>query len=210
MALFTVIDYDNLIQQQPGFLRDYPKYNEWLEKVSLLSEDNQETVNEVVDAMNLDNATGDILDKLGEIVGIQRSQIILDSGDSPTDDQYRKVIKGRIAQNYWDGTFEGFVDILNTVFEGSLTFSLIDNQDMSVNVLVSGLVDATDLELLVKGYYTPKAMGVGIGYNLSEVINEEFSFEESLEFIQITLAFPQNNNPIVDNVFLINGGFYSG
>lgn len=210
MPLFTVQTYDILIQQQPGFLRDYPKYNEWLEKVSLLSEDNQETVNEIVDAMAIDNATGDILNKLGEIVGIQRSQIILDSGDAATDAQYRKVIRGKIAQNYWDGTFEGFVEILNTVFAGSLTFSLIDNQDMSVSVFVQGLVDATDLELLVKGYYTPKAMGVGIGYNLSEIIDEEFSFEESLTIKQRINAFPQNNNPIVDVAILINGEFYSG
>lgn len=207
----NITDFENLIQQQPGYLRDYPKFNEWLKGVSDLSEDTQQIVIDVINAMAINNATGDLLNKLGELVGIKRNQIILDSGLLIDDVGYRKVIKGKISQNYWDGSFEGFVEVLNTVFEGTLEFSLIDNQDMSATVLVAGLENDQDLELLTKGYYTPKAMGVNLVYNLSEFSDEEFTFvEELVEIRQITNAFPQNNNPIVENVVLINGEFYSG
>jgi len=164
MAVFDVVGYAELIQQQPGFLQDYPKFNEWLEQYSGLSTDNQQTVIDIVDAMSIDNASGDVLNKLGELVGIKRNQIILDSGDLIDDENYKKVIKGKIAQNYWDGTLEGFEDILNLVFDTNFQFLVVDNQDMSVDVFIFGTYTALDEELLTKGYYTPKAMGVNVDY----------------------------------------------
>lgn len=159
-----VVGYNELIAQQPGFLKDYPKFNEWLEEYSGLSTDNQQTVLDIIDAMEIDNASGDMLNKLGELVGIKRTQIILDSGDFIDDINYKKVIKGLIAQNYWDGTLGGFENILNLVFEADFQFLVVDNQDMSVDVFIFGTYTSLDEELLTKGYYTPKAMGVNVNY----------------------------------------------
>lgn len=182
MAVFDVIGYKELIQQQPGFLSDYPKFNEWLENVANLSVDNQQTVVDIVTAMNINNSTGDLLNKLGELVGIKRTQIILDSGNLIDDVNYRKVIKGKIAQNYWDGTTEGFENVLNTVFSLDFEFYVVDNQDMTVDVFISGLYTSLDAELLTKGYYTPKAMGVDINYFLLEPIT--FGWDLDTDTIQ--------------------------
>lgn len=164
MAIFDVVGYDELIAQQPGFLKDFPKFNEWLEDYSVLSTDNQQTVVDIIEAMLIDDATADVLNKLGELVGIKRDQIILDSGLLIDDINYKKVIKGKIAQNYWDGSLEGFEDILNLIFDVDFQFLVIDNQDMSIDVFIFGTYTAMDDELLTKGYYTPKAMGVNVNF----------------------------------------------
>lgn len=164
MSIFNVVGYDELIAQQPGFLKDYPKFNDWLEQYSGLSTDNQQNVLDIIDAMSIDNATADVLNKLGELVGIKRNQIILTSGLLIDDINYKKVIKGKIAQNYWDGTLDGFEDILNLIFDADFEFLVTDNQDMSIDVFIFGTYTALDNELLTKGYYTPKPMGVEVNF----------------------------------------------
>lgn len=180
MAIFDVVGYDELIAQQPGFLKDYPKFNDWLEQYSGLSTDNQQTVIDIIDAMSIDNATADVLNKLGELVGIKRNQIILTSGLLIDDTSYKKVIKGKIAQNYWNGSLEGFENILNLVFDTDFQFLVIDNQDMSIDVFVFGTCTALDDELLAKGYYTPKAMGVNASFFKTTAISFGFDLDTGI------------------------------
>lgn len=182
MPIFKIASYEDLITQEPGFLLEYTKFNAWLKESTKLSVDNQQTVLNVLNAMSIDNAFGNILDKLGELVGIKRTQIILNSGELIDDTNYRKVIKGKIAQNYWNGTLEGFQEILNTVFSSDFEFFIVDNQDMSIDVFLSGLFTATDQELLTKGYYTPKPMGVDVNYFLLEAVS--FGFDLDTDTIQ--------------------------
>lgn len=156
--------FENLIGRQPGFLKTFEKFNDWLESLYGLAEDNQQTVVDIITATAIDNAEGVLLDILGELVGIKRTQIILDSGTLILDADYRKVIKGKIAQNYFDGTATGMEEILNIVFAGEFQFVVQDNQDMSIDIFILGILSSLDEELLIKGYYTPKPMGVNINY----------------------------------------------
>lgn len=210
MPLFSAKQPQYFLDRQPAWNLEFPKYTDWLTAVSEFFVDESQVTIDTITGIGLDVAVGDALDKLGEVVGIKRSQVELDSELLPDDDRYRKIIGGKIAQNNWDGSYEGFTNILNTVFLGSLVFSIVDNQNMTITIVVEGLSDAEDLELLVKGYYTPKPMGVGIIFALSESLDQEFSLEGTLSVQSIMNAFPQSSNPTVDGRILINGAFYSG
>lgn len=210
MPLFEVKQPQYFLNRQPAWNLEFPKYTSWLTGVSEFFVDESQVTLDAITGIGLDAAIGDALDKLGEVVGIKRTQVELNSQLLLTDDKYRKVIKGKIAQNNWDGTFEGFTSILNLIFTGDLVFTVVDNQDMTITIVVQGLDDAEDLELLTKGYFTPKPMGVGITFSLSENLDQSFSLESGLTLQSIMNAFSQNSNPIVDGRMLINGEFYSG
>ena len=92
---------------------DKPNYNAYvksfLDKVSPIV-DSFDSFNTL---FNIDNAVGDQLDKIGQIVGVQRELPISDP-DIPSvldDDLFRAVIKARIYSNLWDGTNEGLIKL---------------------------------------------------------------------------------------------------
>lgn len=210
MPLFSVKQPQYFLNRQPAWNLEFPKYTDWLTAVSEFFVDESQVTLDAITGIGLDVAIGDALDKLGEVVGIKRTQVGLDSEALLSDTQYRKVIKGKVAQNNWDGSYEGFTAILNLIFEGDLVFTVVDNQDMTITIVVEGLEDAEDLELLTKGYFTPKPMGVGIIFSLSQALDQSFSLESGLTTQVIMNAFSQNSNPIIDGRILINGQFYSG
>jgi len=62
----------------------------------------------VRNALNVDTATGDALDKLGELVGEARQ--------SRTDDLYRLYIKARIRVNLAVGTYDSIYSVARALF----------------------------------------------------------------------------------------------
>ena len=102
---------------------------------------------------NLDQATGDALDKLAYLAGISRV-LPVDDPDIPnqlSDKSLRKVIKSKINQNHWDGTMQGWLNIMQIIFPDS-SYDIQDNFDMSVNILViDPNIDDETIALLFNG-----------------------------------------------------------
>lgn len=147
----------------------------------------------LIPAFDIDSAVGVQLDILGEWIG--RSRIVSDpiSGiyfewdteglgydqgvwqgpydpdtgyTSLSDETYRIILKAKIAINNWNGENDSFKTIIDSALEGSgLEMQIVDNQDMSISVLVFPVTDMSDvsLELIAairQGYLTVKAAGV--------------------------------------------------
>lgn len=80
------------------------------------------------------------------------------------DDLYRAVLKSRIAINQWDGTVGGAYAAWQISF-GAVTLSIIDHQDMSITVgLSGGDVSAALRALLINNHLPLKPVGVRIRY----------------------------------------------
>lgn len=117
---------------------------------------------------NLDTAAGEQLDTLGSLVGISRKLPISNSNIDPilNDDTYRKVILSKIMANHWNGSIEGLEGILQKVFP-DLSYSIVDNQDMSYNVvIIDPDYDEQVVELLFEGYILPKPSGIKVNYTI--------------------------------------------
>jgi Protein of unknown function (DUF2612). len=82
------------------------------------------------------------------------------------DDQYRTLLKARIAANHWDGTIPGAYRVWEVVFRNERSIIFIqDNQDMSMIVGIAGLPLNAVLQALLTGGYIPlKPEGVRIRY----------------------------------------------
>ena len=83
-------------------------------------------------------------------------------GLSPTlsDDVFRKVLLAKIIQNQWDGTEEHFQEIWDATMAGEMDAVYHDNQDMSMDVDISGYTEPVMVELILAGYIVPKPLGV--------------------------------------------------
>lgn len=156
-------EYLSLITSQ---YKGSPKYLKYVKKTLDMISPIVDCLNSFVDIFNLENAKGDQLDKLGDIVGISRI-LPLDNPDIPSvldDNTYKSVIRCKILFNQWDGTNEGLLEILKSVLPG-IPIAFDDNQDMSISIVIlTNSVDDTTKSLISNGYIIPKPAGVSVNY----------------------------------------------
>lgn len=83
------------------------------------------------------------------------------------DDAYRVALKAQAALNQWDGRIETAIADINPIFPNNPIW-IIDNQDMSMTVVVAGdQLDPVYAALLTGGYLALKPAGVRINYLFS-------------------------------------------
>lgn len=119
-------------------------------------------------AFALDNAAGDQLDMIGEVVGATRMlNYVPASGDRMMDDdEYRMVLKLTIAQNVWDGTLGSLRKIYSDVFGSSVTVVYVDNQNMTLTISVYGDLSTRETEILDRAGLLLVPLGVGKTVNV--------------------------------------------
>ena len=86
---------------------------------------------EIPAAYDLETASGAQLDALGDLLNVPRPL------PSTSDENYRFLLRARIAVHHWDGTNESLPEVLEAAFPGREA-KLIDNQDGTVTASVSG------------------------------------------------------------------------
>ena len=139
-----------------------PKFLKWLDTNIQPFFDAETLLKAMDNDFEIDNAVGKQLDVTGDIVGRNRV-LSFDpvNGDSPIldDDTYRLLQKAKISMNMWDGTIPGVLDLWENLFP-KYRLVIQDNQDMTMDLYVIGLVSPLEKELLGRGYIAPKPMGV--------------------------------------------------
>lgn len=142
--------------------RTSPKLNKLLLVLLKKFDDVSQVLVRMDTALDLDIATGAQLDMLGATVGANRTVNFQPSnGVSPTLDDftYRLYIKAKIAQNQWDGTISSLYPIWQTLFpSGSII--VVDNQNMTADIVLKGAFTSIIQDLIVNGYIVPRAEGV--------------------------------------------------
>ncbi len=160
--------------------REQPKY---MAVLSAYLETLQHVLN-ILNAWNehfhLEDAVGNQLDLLGEIVGRRRVLNFQPEGYSARldDENYRLILKAKILQNQWDGTIAGMQALFQSIFPDQ-TLVLIDNQDMTMRATVVGLADSLQVQLLNHGYILPKPEGVRL--HVTTIQNKIFAYDRQTE-----------------------------
>lgn len=82
------------------------------------------------------------------------------------DDNFRRLVKARIAANHWDGSVPQAYAVWRMVFADTGSILVIqDNQDMSMSVGIAGIrLDAVFRALLTGNYIPLKPEGVRINW----------------------------------------------
>ena len=104
----------------------------------------------------IDNAEGDQLDKIADYFGLTR-ELPFSDPDIPSvldDELLRIVIKSR--------------NIITTMFPNA-SYSVVDNQDMSVDVvMIDPGASMAKIGLLFNGYIVPKPSGVNVNWTIQD------------------------------------------
>jgi hypothetical protein len=160
----AISKYTDLITSQH---KTRPKFMTWLSAALTIVDDGVTTVSGLPADFDIDTAVGVQLDVLGQIVGRERTLTFQPTdGSSPVldDDNYRTVLKAKIAQNHWDGTIGQVQELWQALFPEQLLV-IVDNQDMSVNLAVVGITTQLEKDLVSNGYIIPKPAGVKANYS---------------------------------------------
>ena len=139
-----------------------PKFLNWLDTNIQPFFDGEKLLKSVDDYFNIAVNQGVQLDVTGGIVG--RNRVLsfdpADGSSSILDDEtYRLLQKAKISMNQWNGTIPGVFELWENLFP-QYQLILQDNQDMTMDLYVVGLVKPLERELITRGYIAPKPMGV--------------------------------------------------
>lgn len=121
-------------------------------------------------------AKGDQLDVVAKLVGSDRRFPPIPIPGYPTllpDDIFRLVVLAKIAQNQWDGTYASFKELWDATLGDWMDATFTDNQDMTMDVDITGTVEAVMTELILAGYIIPKPMGVGMNVEITQPFTAE-------------------------------------
>ena len=155
--------YLNLI---PSEHRLSPNFINWLIfGIQKLQDDNSSAL-DIINAFDLDTATGTQLDIIGSLIGISRQLDFQPRSDisSILDDvYYRLLLRARIVWNQWKGTIKELYEAWQVIFPAG-NLLIMDNQDMSMDIVVSGNFSVMERELINNGLIIPKSEGVRINY----------------------------------------------
>lgn len=141
---------------------------------------------------DLNYAVGHQLDIIGQWVGISRDIKVPLSGEyfsfnvltlgfdegywdqalgtanSVLDDNdYRRVIRAKIALNMWDGTVESAQNALLLAMPTNPVY-ISDWQNMSMTLMIAGLLTPVNFALITQGYFDLRPSGVKISYATAE------------------------------------------
>lgn len=144
-------------------------------------------------------AEGVQLDMIGQYIGQSRRLNLNISGldSSLSDEDYRFLLKARIAQQAWDGTIDGIYSLWNDLF-GEETFVIVDNQDMSCSFTINpASMTQVQIELVISNMIIPKPAGVSYTYNfISKVL---FSYDLNTEYFKgYDLGYWNGGSPFED------------
>jgi hypothetical protein len=229
MGLFFPLNY--LIAQWPGTdnpsddcCGDYldlipppnsiqPNFTEWVCKNICPLVDIQDAAQAMYQAFTLENAVGVQMDILGAILGVSRTVTFEPGGGvSPvlSDAYYRIVLTAKIILNHWDGTKDQIYDFWAAFFP-QYPVLILDNQDMTMSVLVVGMPNNLDGSaeyaydsdtdslkgydlgyweplssllrgLVTHGYFVPKPAGVRVEYSFMD--DPAFSYDLNTDLMK--------------------------
>lgn len=133
---------------------------------------------------------GNQLDKLGGLIG-QARRVYFKANPNlspPTlaqwvelgDNDYRDLLKNKMMINTWDGKASTLQEYWSQLYPGGI-ISIQDNQDMTVDITLSGTLSSTTINLILNGYIIPRPQGVE--YNIYYSDLPFFGFDRDDEYI---------------------------
>ena len=137
---------------------------------------------------DLENAIGKQLDALGAIVGADRQLPFAVEGSDGwlNDDDYRLLIRARIASNIWDGTNEGLTQVLRAVF-ANYGFSFVDGgtdaemDAMTMKYQIRGQLSDLQKQMIRGDLIAPRPAGVSVVYEfVGTVVNTNITTDARL------------------------------
>lgn len=188
LPTFSPINWENMAYYIKLLTSEYQlatNFKQWLQDNLQKAEDGMTSANALNNNFDLDFAIGTQLDMLGEILGQSRTLTFQPTdGTNPIleDDIYRKLLKAKVVLNHWDGQLYSIEQKWTSIFPGTQII-IIDNQDMTLSVSVTGEISLLIQEMIEHDMIMPRPQAVGINYTWAVTVTKKFCFDmDTLEY----------------------------
>ena len=164
--------YKDLITSQH---RGKPKYMATVTDLLRYSDDIYATAVYMDEEFDLDLAVGAQEDVLGRLVGADRElgfQPHTQDTATLNDEDYRILLKAKIAKNLWKGGIDDLQRIWRTLFDQDIV--IIDNQDMTIEVQIRNVPSSVVHEMILQGYIVPKPQSVRMNYHIIRELDSQY------------------------------------
>jgi hypothetical protein len=135
-----------------------PQFLAWLTVLLQMLQDANDCLATFDYQFDLSLAVGNQLDLIGTIIGVGRTVGFQPSNSvSPVldDNTYRLLLQAKQAANQWDGLVGSLQGIWRALFPGG-RITILDGQNMSAVVILSGTFSSIIQDLISNGYIVPK------------------------------------------------------
>ena len=155
--------------------RGKPKFMATLETLLNYSEGIYATAVYMDEEFDLDLAAGAQEDVLGILVGASR-----ELGFQPhtqdtailNDEDYRFLLKAKLAKNLWRGGIADLQEIWYSIFGEDIIIK--DFQDMSIEVEITNVPSNVVHEMILQGYIVPKPQSVRMNYHVIRKLDSKY------------------------------------
>lgn len=137
--------------------REAVKLGAFIDALATPLQEVEDAVTAIPSLDDIDIATGVNLDTTGDLVGQTR---VLVNGDIATDEQFRLLIRARIARNGTHSTGEDFIGSLGLIFPDA-PVRLFDFGGMAIYYRIGVVLSADEIATL-NGDILPRPMGVKV------------------------------------------------
>lgn len=169
------MDYHELVIPEH---RTKPKFLKWLDSAINPPISAQDTLNNLHNQFDIDKAVGVQLDRIGDILGVPRNLPFQPSDGISSvmlDENYRAILRAAIAKEHFNGTVPCMYSLMQLLLgKSGLYLIVIDNQDMSVEIIIFGKIDSLIKDEIEHGMIVPRPEGVSMTINITE--NKIFSW----------------------------------
>ncbi|MBL4589698.1 MAG: DUF2612 domain-containing protein [Alphaproteobacteria bacterium] len=111
-----------------------------------------------------------------------------------TDEEYRPFLKSKIQRNNTSATIDEIMTAVNTTLSNAKVEKLIDNEDMTFSLVLSGSLTATEVSLLASANFVPRPQCVGyLGHVLDIVGTINTSGADAIMSAIGSVVFEHNN-----------------
>lgn len=170
-----------------------PKYMDFLRLILEHPVGLAAATDSILYAFDIGNASGQNLDIIGDLVGIDRLLPFVPSVGSRemNDEEYRMMIRLKIARNSWDGRNEPILGIYKEVFQNT-NILYKDNQDMTISLTWVGTFDYRQAEILIASGLV--LVPAGVGFNVTFIGGDTS--------MRMYVGVAQHGEVIIDRVML--------
>ena len=139
-----MFDFDNLARNLPDSYKKTKDSNNYkfLEIERLSGAKLLQTLNDIFESNDLENAVGRTLDYFGDLVGQPRG--------NATDEQYRFLIKAKVARNHSIGTIDSVVNTLAFVFNCDANKISLYEYNSPVSKIGTIRIDSVPIEEIIE------------------------------------------------------------
>ncbi len=195
-------NFDNLAKNLPDCYKKDEKSNNYkiLEIERMAGVELRSCLNGIAEILNIENATGAVLDAYGERFGQPRGKA--------TDAQYRIMIKSRIAKTLSSGSYKDIVDVICFAFNCTtddvlFVESPIIPMSVSLEQLPLTAINQSGFTT-VQAYQLIKSM-MPVGVELQSVL-----FEGTFEFAETENEYDESAGFAINETDQSIGGYLGG